>query len=528
MNYIEEDEPIFRESPPLRATRYSPEQSPSPELALEPPDPLVGRRRPDPGITVLGLTSHQNHSDSIEDACDQDTEMTDTPIPPAPDEPARSNETAATVVDDEPSPAKVDLGAASNAKVLQATAALVLSRDSSNDSSAPPRIDSARDSREKVPQLPAEKRTYSSEASPPLTIQTIPQPPAPASEESLASSPILRKQMIEGNAANTLPAVSPQQEESSTVPHRESLPPFHQLAYLAETATQQATQHDVRAQPSSSHHQSPSFGSIAQSPVQTFHHPHPFSTQTSPTAYAHSSARSPTSTLSDGHHYASPQQPTPQGYYSDRRSSTATEGSRPFLANIPSLPSQSSSGDSYATNASSDGHSTSHTASINEHMDPNGRLVLPPPPGMITIPTGSFKCDFDGCTAPPFQTQYLLSSHRNVHSQNRPHYCPVSDCPRSEGGKGFKRKNEMIRHGLVHNSPGYVCPFCPDREHRYPRPDNLQRHVRVHHPDRNRDDQALRDVLALRQEGSAQKQRRRRTQSTTDAPPDAAPSTAPA
>jgi hypothetical protein len=42
---------------------------------------------------------------------------------------------------------------------------------------------------------------------------------------------------------------------------------------------------------------------------------------------------------------------------------------------------------------------------------------------------------------------------------------------------GFKRKNEMIRHGLVHDSPGYVCPFCPDREHKYPRPDNLQRWV---------------------------------------------------
>jgi hypothetical protein len=37
----------------------------------------------------------------------------------------------------------------------------------------------------------------------------------------------------------------------------------------------------------------------------------------------------------------------------------------------------------------------------------------------------------------------------------------------------------MIRHGLVHQSPGYVCPFCPDREHKYPRPDNLQRCVIV-------------------------------------------------
>lgn len=83
---------------------------------------------------------------------------------------------------------------------------------------------------------------------------------------------------------------------------------------------------------------------------------------------------------------------------------------------------------------------------------------------------------FPGYTAPPFQTQDLLNSHANVHSSVRPHYCPVIGCPRSEGGKGFKRKNEMIRHGLVHDSPGYTCPFCADRFHIYPRPDNLQRY----------------------------------------------------
>jgi hypothetical protein len=93
----------------------------------------------------------------------------------------------------------------------------------------------------------------------------------------------------------------------------------------------------------------------------------------------------------------------------------------------------------------------------------------------ITNPQGIYVCKVPGCTALPFQTQYLLNSHANVHSSARPHYCPIKGCPRSEGGKGFKRKNEMIRHGLVHDSPGYVCPFCPDREHKYPRPDNLQR-----------------------------------------------------
>jgi hypothetical protein len=119
----------------------------------------------------------------------------------------------------------------------------------------------------------------------------------------------------------------------------------------------------------------------------------------------------------------------------------------------------------------------------------------PRPPGEENPEAGNlYKCQFPDCNAAPFQTQYLLkyvsqtyikiyvtrtdysSSHANVHSQERPHYCPVQDCPRGIGGKGFKRKNEMIRHGLVHDSPGYVCPFCTDQQHKYPRPDNLQRY----------------------------------------------------
>jgi hypothetical protein len=133
------------------------------------------------------------------------------------------------------------------------------------------------------------------------------------------------------------------------------------------------------------------------------------------------------------------------------------------------------------------------------YLDPD--RMLPPLNCNGPMIAGGFKCDHPGCTAVPFQTQYLLkyvttrspsdrsfgmltcfvphSSHANVHSQNRPHYCPVKTCSRSEGGKGFKRKNEMIRHGLVHQSPGYICPFCPEREHKYPRPDNLQRCVVV-------------------------------------------------
>ena len=126
---------------------------------------------------------------------------------------------------------------------------------------------------------------------------------------------------------------------------------------------------------------------------------------------------------------------------------------------------------SSATETPSTDHSASTPAtstSITDRMSIDG----------LTHPqVGAYVCKVPGCTAPPFQTQYLLNSHANVHSSARPHYCSVKGCSRAEGGKGFKRKNEMIRHGLVHDSPGYVCPFCPDREHKYPRPDNLQRCV---------------------------------------------------
>lgn len=179
-------------------------------------------------------------------------------------------------------------------------------------------------------------------------------------------------------------------------------------------------------------------------------------------------------------------------------------------------------------------------------IDRAGRILPPLVPHLgPPIINGHFKCQHEGCTAAPFQTQYLLkyaflhrhllpcrqqltddSSHANVHSQSRPHYCPVPSCPRSESGRGFKRKNEMIRHGLVHDSPGYVCPFCPEREHKYPRPDNLQRlvslrsrrirpwliwnrHVRGNHLDKDMNDPELREVLSQRLQGGSRGRRRR-------------------
>lgn len=183
-------------------------------------------------------------------------------------------------------------------------------------------------------------------------------------------------------------------------------------------------------------------------------------------------------------------------YYNPRRPSLASEGP-PYPAATPHDYSSST------TETPSTDQSGSTPSCIPAGID---RMSID---GITNPQIGGFQCTYPGCNAQPFQTQYLLNSHANVHSSNRPHYCPVKGCPRGEGGKGFKRKNEMIRHGLVHESPGYVCPYCVDREHKYPRPDNLQRHVRVHHVDKDKDDPQLREVLAQRPEGPSRGRRRR-------------------
>lgn len=127
---------------------------------------------------------------------------------------------------------------------------------------------------------------------------------------------------------------------------------------------------------------------------------------------------------------------------------------------------------------------------------------------------GGFRCHYPGCSTISFKTRFLLESHMIVHSDQRSYFCLIEGCPRGIGGQGFKRKNEMIRcvsppisilivllntvlrrHGLVHTSHGYICPFCTDQQHGYPRPDNLRRHVRIQHEDVDRDDPLLLDVL---------------------------------
>lgn len=271
-------------------------------------------------------------------------------------------------------------------------------------------------------------------------------------------------------------------------------------------------------------------------------------------AFPHSATSPPRSGLSPPLHVHDSAAMSPPAHPSSLRAVASPQ--------TESTPSSMYSAPSYARSPGESVSSPELAMQLDGVMRP--MLPLPTAPGMTSGVV--FRCKMPQCTAPPFQTQYLLksvhsslpaprvpfnaqpapephpqtppllqvqprivpdrdahppllssfranpsaSSHMNVHSSSRPHYCPIKGCQRSETGRGFKRKNEMIRHGLVHKSPGYMCPFCPDREHKYPRPDNLQRHVKVHHVDKNKDDPVLREVLNQRNEGGGNRGRRKR------------------
>ncbi len=295
-----------------------------------------------------------------------------------------------------------------------------ISREDSHQLDAESRHDSAQD---KVPQLSHEqKQRLSGRTSPSLRLQTSRAIPSRdyVAADTITTSPTLRKHIIttaEGNFG-TLPAYyagSPTRDGITSSPHGEKLPGLHQviagqlrpldvrpLDELAEVATQ----HDPRI---GGRHHSRSFGSTtAPSPLLPYHYGNT-SQPSAPPYYARSSALSPTSTISDQLYMSPTTQYPGAAYYADRRSNTSGDIHPPMLR--PSLPSASSSAESYATTGSSvDDYSTAQTTP-SEGPESTPRPILPPPPGMpqsALVMGPGFMCDYPGCTAAPFQTQYLL------------------------------------------------------------------------------------------------------------------------
>jgi hypothetical protein len=338
--------------------------------------------------------------------------------------------------------------------------------------------------------------------------------------ESLAQSPVAQHIRHPPTPAHKLPpfqkTTGPSSPQTASSPqNNQTLPPIGPVIALAdEVTTRQRGSSISQVGPSPTYHAFSNHGSPTDSTTSPTNYPTP-SFSGPPTFFRRPSIASdnPYSAPLRSASTASESHTSPDGAFSPSETlggTTITTPSErsirlgpPLYQNGPSTPHQPMSTATSPQSGIPPGYMAEPT--VNGHHPngtPNGitnKLPLPTPSSAqqqsAVQTTGQYRCPFPNCSASAFQTQYLLNSHTTVHSSDRPHFCPQPGCPRGPGGQGFKRKNEMKRHGLVHDSPGYICPFCPEREHRYPRPDNLQRHVRVHHADVQTNDPKLREVL---------------------------------
>ena len=224
-------------------------------------------------------------------------------------------------------------------------------------------------------------------------------------EDSIATSPNLRELTIpqsRGSPSQKLPALqnphSPSRDGSVGSPNQERrLPSFRHISELAETAKNEQETNRSNGYP---HRQS--ISSIGQSPTSGTRQlsiSSPFTPLSAPSPHSANSDIF----LRSGQHLT---------LFSTRRPSQASDNG-PFSA----LHSASTN-DSYQ---SSDGLSPrSQTTPIEgrgqQRMSIDGALTsrtLPPPvgPNIQHVPphgSGGFKCEYPGCNAAPFQTQYLL------------------------------------------------------------------------------------------------------------------------
>ncbi|KAI9702685.1 MAG: hypothetical protein M1820_006069 [Bogoriella megaspora] len=259
----------------------------------------------------------------------------------------------------------------------------------------------------------------------------IEQPEGVPPEDSINDSPRLRKHAISPSQISprqTLPAMQDANSPNST----RTLPSFQQLSELADVAGQD---HEARSNSISNQHRPSTSASthsaIAQSPNQippqsfrtnTQRRSPPFgptlSSHTSPPASANSiSDPSPadSTTFSIRREYTSLSPPSagaaPPGqttFFFPRPQSQATDSHSSSVPSSSAVEGYSSTSESF----SPAGHTpVEHRINLNQNPRPN--LTLPPPIPQTSIgaglpSSGIYRCDHPGCTAAPFQTQYLL------------------------------------------------------------------------------------------------------------------------
>jgi hypothetical protein len=238
-------------------------------------------------------------------------------------------------------------------------------------------------------------------------------------ESSLATSPRLAHLRIpqsKTSPGQILPALqtphSPLGERLTASPRQEQrLPSFRHLSELAETAITEQ-QETNRGFP---HRQS--ISSSTHSPKSIARQPSINSALSPGTAFAPSPVSASGEPASKDIFLRS----SHLSLFSPRRPSQAAES--PYSSGLHSA---STTTDSYqSSDGLSPGSQPTPIESSAHRMSIDGALTsrtLPPPTGphIQHIPphgAGGFKCDHPGCTAPPFQTQYLLK-YVNVFSHH--------------------------------------------------------------------------------------------------------------
>ena len=252
--------------------------------------------------------------------------------------------------------------------------------------------------------------------------------------DSINDSPRLRKHAIspsEISPRQTLPAMHDPNSPSNPLgsPNTErKLPSFQTLSEIAGSASQE--QHEARSnsishqhRPSTSLSSASTQSAIAHSPSQisrSFTIGPPLSSHTSPPVSAHSLSdpspaesffRYPRELTSLSPPSASSIATGSSPYFLSRQQSQAREiGSGSYPSSVPSTSTSESHPNTGDHNSA--GHtSAEHRMSLDATARPN--LTLPPPvptqgPREGPPPVGGYRCEDPGCTAPPFQTQYLL------------------------------------------------------------------------------------------------------------------------
>lgn len=262
---------------------------------------------------------------------------------------------------------------------------------------------------------------------PHLDLRKSPRALTPGEEDSIVTSPALGRYTIQPQDPDAiiLPALhskSPPRSSPAGSPEtRQTLPSIHNLTipHFNDSASMSFAGMSPMLNRPSPH--------MTETPISYLHSPNPGMSPPSRFSWRSSTRDSSISTSSE--------------YTSGLSVAGSTPASSIILAQSPAA--------SYPGSLS--------TLPEQEPSDPQEEQPTPPESSIAPsdaaeshLLAGPYKCTFRGCNAIPFQTQYLLSSHMNVHSDQRPHFCPVKGCARGVGGQGFKRKNEMIR---------YLCPL---------------------------------------------------------------------